>query len=121
MEKTILIIDDDVDYQYMLGSMLRKCGYGVKTLLEGKLKAAVNIASKCDIVLVDIELPGANGVDVSKKLRTSPETSNIPVIMVSSHNEDGKIFARSGATAYIQKPFSLTVLLDKIKELLKME
>lgn len=118
MEKTILIIDDDVDFQFMVGNMLRTSGYEVKTMLEGKLAAAVNIASKCDIVLLDLELPGANGVDLGERLRSSPETSNIPIILVSGHSKGDEMFIRSKADAYIQKPFSLSVLLKKIKELL---
>jgi DNA-binding response OmpR family regulator len=118
MEKTILIIDDDVDFQFMVGSMLRTCGYEVRTLLEGKLSAAVDIARKCDIILLDIELPGINGVDLGKELRLTAETSNIPIILVSGHNNVDEMFAESQANAFIQKPFSLTTLIAKVQELL---
>lgn len=118
MEKTILIIDDDVDFQFMVGSMLRTCGYGVRTLLEGKASVAVDLASKCDIVLLDIELPGINGVDLGKELRTSAETSKIPIILVSGHDNVDKMFVQSQADAFIQKPFSLTTLIAKVQELL---
>ncbi len=118
MEKTILIIDDDVDFQFMVGSMLRTCGYQVRTLLEGKLTLAVDIASKCDMVLLDIELPGLSGVDLGKKLRASAETSNIPIILVSGQDNSDELFLQSKANAFIQKPFSLTTLLNKVQELL---
>jgi DNA-binding response OmpR family regulator len=116
--KTILIIDDDVDFQFMVGSMLRTCGYEVRTLLEGKLNVAVDIASKCDMVLLDIELPGLNGVHLGKELRASPKTSNIPIIVVSGHNNVDEMFIQSQATAFIRKPFSLTTLVNKVQALL---
>ena len=93
-EKTILIIDDDLDFQFMVGSMLRTSGYEVRTLLEGKLKSAVDIASKCDMVLLDIELPGLSGIDLGKQLRSVPATSEIPIILVSGHSNGDELFAK---------------------------
>jgi len=120
MEKRVLIIDDDIDFQFMVGSMLRTSGYEVKTLLEGKLSAAVNMAGQCDIVILDVELPGTSGVDLGMELRSAPETSNIPIILVSGHADGNELFSQSKANAYIQKPFSLTALMNTIKALLKM-
>lgn len=120
MDKTILIIDDDVDFQFMVGSMLRTIGYEVKTLLEGKLDAAVEIASTCDIVLLDIELPGVNGLDLGIKLRSVPETAGIPIILISGNSDGDEMLIRSEANAFIQKPFRLSTLTDTIRELLKM-
>lgn len=118
MEKTILIIDDDVDFQLMVGSMLRSCGYEVRSLLEGKISLAVDIASRCDIVLLDIGLPGINGVELGKKLRESGTTSTIPVILISGSNHAEEMFVQSQANAFIQKPLSLTTLMNKVQELL---
>lgn len=120
MDKTILIIDDDVDFQFMVGSMLRTIGYEVKTLLEGKLDAAVEVASTCDIVLLDIELPGVNGLDLGIKLRSVPETAGIPIILISGNCDGDEMLIRSEANAFIQKPFRLSTLTDTIRELLKM-
>lgn len=119
MDKTILIIDDDVDFQFMVGSMLRTIGYEVKTLLEGKLDSAVNIASTCDMVLLDIELPGVNGLDLGIKLRSMPATSTIPIILISGNCDGDEMLIRSEANAFIQKPFQLSTLINKIRELLK--
>jgi DNA-binding response OmpR family regulator len=118
MDKTILIIDDDVDFQFMVGNMLRTSGYSVKSLLEGKVNSALSTARGCDMVLLDIELPGVSGVDVGKELKASPDTLNIPIILVSGHSECDKMFVESGANLLIKKPFSLSGLLTKIKELL---
>jgi DNA-binding response OmpR family regulator len=62
--KTILIVDDDIDFQFMVASMLNLSGFCVKSLVEGKLISTIDSAKVCDIVLLDIELPGINGVDI---------------------------------------------------------
>lgn len=118
MAKTILIIDDDVDFQFMVGSMLRTRGYQVRSLLEGRITDAVDIASACDIVLLDIDLPGVNEVELGKKLHESGRTLNIPVILVSGSVNGEEMFLQSHADAFIQKPFPLTILINKVQELL---
>jgi DNA-binding response OmpR family regulator len=110
-----------VDFQFMIRTMLKMGGYEVRSLLEGKPNAAVDIAKQCDIVLLDVDLPGANGVDVGKQLKSSPETSNIPVILVTANTECDKVFILAQANDFIQKPFSLAALMGKIKELLKLK
>jgi len=118
MDITILIIDDDVDFQFMVGTMLQLSGYKVRSLLEGKLKGAVDLASKCDMIMLDVELPGINGVALGRKLRASAGTSHIPIILVSGQDNLDELFLQSQANAFIQKPFSLTFLMKKVRELL---
>lgn len=117
-EGKVLIIDDDVDFQFMVGSMLRSSGYIVKSLLEGKLHTTLNLASECDVILLDIELPGMNGVDLGKQLKATPATANIPILLVSGHNKCETLFIESEANAFFQKPFSLSSLMSKIQELI---
>ena len=117
-EGKVLIIDDDVDFQFMVGSMLRSSGYIVKSLLEGRLHTTLSIASECDLILLDIELPGMNGVDLGKQLKATPATANIPILLVSGHNKCETLFIESEANAFFQKPFSLSGLMSKIQELI---
>lgn len=116
--KTILIIDDDVDFHTLIGTILRNSGYKVKSLFEGTIKAASRIARKCDIVLLDFELPGTNGVDLGRQLKSDPATECIPVILISGHLEGPQLFKESKANAFLEKPFSVPGLLEKIRELL---
>lgn len=118
LEKTILVIDDDLDFQLMIGNMLRTSGFIVKTQLDGNVNHTLDSAKGCDMVLLDIELPGLSGVDLGKKLKSSPETLNIPIIMMSGHPECQSLFAESKANALIPKPFPLSRLMAKIRELL---
>lgn len=62
------------------------------------------------MVLLDIELPGINGVELGRELRASAATSNIPVIVVSGHDQADGLFFQSQANVFIQRPFSLTAL-----------
>ena len=118
IEAKVLIIDDDVDFQFMVGSMLRSNGYMVKSLLEGKLHTTLNLARECDVILLDFELPGMNGVDLGKQLKATPATANIPILLVSGHNKCETLFIESKANAFFQKPFSLSGLMSKIQELI---
>jgi DNA-binding response OmpR family regulator len=120
-EKTILIIDDDLDFQFMICSMLKLNGFAVKSLIEGQIHPSVGLAKTCDMVLLDIELPGTNGVDIGKTLKTLPLTSHIPIILLSGHPECERLFIESKADSFFQKPFSLSQLLIKVNELLHLD
>jgi response regulator RpfG family c-di-GMP phosphodiesterase len=118
LHKTILIIDDDQDFHIILGSVLRHSGYKVKSLFEGAVNKIADIAKNCDMVLLDIQLPGDSGVEIGRQLKTNPDTENIPIILISGHTDGEQLFVRSHADAFVQKPFVLSRLLIKINELL---
>jgi CheY-like chemotaxis protein len=120
-EKTILIVDDDIDFQFMITTMLASNGFTVKSLIEGQLIPTVDSAKVCDMVLLDIELPGVNGVDIARKLKSIPETASIPIILLSGHHECERLFLESKANAHFKKPFSLRQLLSKVNELLELD
>jgi two-component system alkaline phosphatase synthesis response regulator PhoP len=116
--KTILIIDDDLDFHTLVGGMLRNSGYKIKSLLNGAIIRALSVAQKADMILLDIELPETNGIDVCQQLKQNSSTENIPIILISGHTEGDTLFKESQADAFMQKPFSLAGLLNKINELL---
>jgi DNA-binding response OmpR family regulator len=116
--KTILVIDDDLDFQLMIGNLLRNSGFSVRTLLEGKVDLTLDTARECDMVLLDVQLPGVSGIDLGKELKSSSETSNIPVILITGLSEPEKLFTEAQANALLKKPFALSGLVDKINELL---
>lgn len=117
--KSVLIIDDDLDFQMMVSVILGNHGFKVRCLLKGEANAVHRIAKKSDIVLMDIQLPGTNGEELGKQLKSDPQTENIPIIMISGHADGKSVLKTTGADAFIEKPFSLSGLLKKIDELLR--
>jgi two-component system, sensor histidine kinase and response regulator len=116
---TVLIIDDDVDFQMMITAMLNDHGYNVRSMYEGKNKTAVQLARVSDVVLLDIELPGDNGVDIGRHLKSHPDTCDVPIILISAHKDAFTELRESKANIFVHKPFSLSQLFIKINDLLK--
>lgn len=113
-----MVIDDDLDFQFMVCSMLKTNGYKVKSLIEGKIDTVIAFAKNCDIVLLDIRLPGIDGVELGKNLRSFKETLDVPIILLSGDSEAEQLFKESKANDLLKKPFSLSQLMAKIKAIL---
>ncbi|MCK5433518.1 MAG: response regulator, partial [Gammaproteobacteria bacterium] len=117
---TALVVDDSLSARRALAQVVRDAGYDVRTAKDG-LEAIEIIDKKIpDILLVDMEMPRMNGMELTSHVRANPDTSNIPVIMVTSrstkkHREQAK---SSGVNVHLSKPFSEDDLLDHISKLL---
>jgi len=114
----ILSIDDDPDIRRLLEQMLVGSGYEVLTAVSGKeaLRIAKNL--KPDLVILDVMMPEMNGYEVCMKLQEDKDTAYIPVIFLTSKDEEqdkAKAFA-VGAVDYVTKPFKKQVILEKIKQ-----
>ncbi len=105
----ILIVDDQVDNLRLLSSMLINHGYNVRKAITGKLALTVAQAEPPELILLDLMMPGVNGYEVCKQLKSNPVTSDIPVIFLSAlNNEIDKVKAFAvGGIDYISKPFLL--------------
>ena len=121
MVAKILIIEDEVAVREMLTFTLKNSGF--KTFEAGDSEEALNILAKnnIDLILLDWMLPGKAGIDISRALRASGETKDLPVIMLTAKSEESdKIMGlESGADDYITKPFSPKELVARIKALLR--
>ena|SRR5262245_32325834 len=106
----IVVIDDNPDVVDVLATLLREEGYGVLGALTSDEGLRLVILSRPDLVLLDIMLPGMNGVDVLKRIRSINPTAR--VVMLSGNTDP--LLAREalelGAVAYIDKPFSCDYL-----------
>lgn len=116
--KTILIAEDSYDNRTALKLMLKLHGY--KTLEAENGEQAIIRSREChpDLILMDITLPGIDGIAATSKLREDPECGLIPVIIVSAHDTDSirEEAAVAGATDYISKPIdfdNLKLLIEK--------
>ena len=121
MAAKILIIEDEIAVREMLTFTLKN--NGLETFEAGNSEEALNIALKNNInlILLDWMLPGKAGIDIARSLRSSIETKELPIIMLTAKSEESdKIMGlESGADDYITKPFSPKELLARIKALLR--
>ncbi len=114
----ILIIEDDEKIRSELETFLNKNGYETKTIVnfENTIEDALN--EKADLILLDINLPYADGEYICKEIR---KNSDVPIIMVTSRDSeiDELISLNCGADQYVTKPYNIQILLAKIAGLLK--
>ena len=116
--KLILVIDDDKDFQTILKVTLNQSGYKVKSLFDGEIASTLTEQPVPDVILLDVDLPYANGVEVGKQLKSNASTKDIPVIMVSANPYVDELSREVGAADYVQKPFTLKTLIQKVQQTL---
>ncbi len=117
----ILIVDDEKDIVDLVAYNLEKEGYGTLKALDGE-KALQLVRTKApDLVVLDLMLPGIQGLEVCKRLRQDPSTAWIPIIMLTAKGEeiDKVLGLEVGADDYITKPFSVKELMARVKALLR--
>lgn len=120
MSWSVLIVDDEPLTQDMLRLMLEPAGFRV-TSAEHGMEALEKIQeSKPDIVLLDVMMPHMDGITVCKKLRSNPETADLPIIMLSgkTHLNAVEEGLSAGANRYLAKPMSRADLIKNLNEVL---
>ena len=117
----ILLIDDDPDLQNALRIKLGKEGFVVTSALDACVGQKKITNQKPDLVLLDIDMPGKNGLELCKSLRANPGNNNLPIIILSDRNEqiDRLLGLEFGADDYITKPFNIRELVLRIKNIFK--
>jgi two-component system OmpR family response regulator len=114
----ILIVDDDAEIRDLLREYLQKHGYRVATAANGReLRTAMSTA-RPDLLVLDLMLPGEDGLELCRDLRTD---SNVPIIMLTARGDetDRIVGLEMGADDYLPKPFSPRELLARIKSVLR--
>lgn len=122
MEKIkILVVEDEAPIQELLQFNLERNKYRVKVVDSGEEALTVASQFQPDLILLDIMLPGADGLEVCKRLKANSETDQIPVIMLTALCEEADVVTglELGADDYITKPFSPRVLLARVKAALR--
>jgi DNA-binding response OmpR family regulator len=118
MDKDVLVIDDETSVGTLLGFNLRQRGFRVETAssaAEGYAKAQ---NQNFDLVILDVALPGIDGIEACSLLKNLDHYQEIPVIMISSRSDSVTIdqARRAGAADYLVKPFTFEELLNRIKD-----
>lgn len=120
-KEKILVVDDEEDILELVRYNLLKNGYRVTCVSSGEQAIEKLKQETPHIILLDLMLPGMDGLDVCRTLRSNPATSSIPIIMITAKGEDADIVSglELGADDYLTKPFSPRVLLARIRALLR--
>ena len=116
----VLIVDDSPTETHKLTSMLEKNNFTVVTAENGEQGLELAKVEKPDVVLMDIVMPGLNGFQATRHLVKDPETAHIPVIIVTTKDQEtDRVWgSRQGAKAYLAKPIDEKVLMDAINSVL---
>ena len=117
----ILLVEDEQDIQELLKFHLEHEGFAVIAAKTGEEALDAVSTQKFNLILLDLMLPDINGSDVCRRLKANPETSEIPIIMLTAKDSEADIIAglEMGAADYITKPFSPRVLVARIHAALR--
>lgn len=117
----ILIVEDEEAIRDMLGYALMKEGFDCREAADVDQARTTIDANRPNLILLDWMLPGMSGIDYARRLRSAPETKDIPIIMLTARGEESdKVKALdSGADDYITKPFSTKELVARVKAVLR--
>lgn len=120
-QKTILVVEDEMDIQELIRYHLQMEGFKVERAMSGDEAVTALRANEPDLVVLDLMLPGINGLEVLKNIRFVMNLKSLPVIIASARTEESDIITglELGADDYLPKPFSPKVLTAKVKALLR--
>ena len=121
MRETILIVEDEPDILEVLEYNLKRESYRVLTAKSGTAGLALSRSENPDLVLLDLMLPGMDGIDVCRKIKEDPLTRSIPIVMVTAKGEESDVVLGlgMGADDYVTKPFSPRELIARVKTVLR--
>ena len=118
MQKKIIIADDDPGIQDIFRIIFEKAGY-VATIFSNGINILKNNYELPDIFLLDKQLADSDGLEICRYLKSRPETKFIPVIMISATPGIRQLAKEAGADDFLEKPFIMTQLFNKITEALE--
>ena len=120
MTKRILIVEDQEDNRVIMRDVLSTAGYDLIEALNGEDGVKLAQSERPDLILMDIQLPGLDGYEATRRIKADPTLSAIPIIAVTSYaltGDEEKALA-AGCSAYVAKPYSPLELLNKLREYL---
>jgi len=120
-KETILVVDDEEDILELVRYNLSREGYVIICAASGEDAFKIIGSERIDLMVLDLMLPGINGLELTRRLRSAPETCGIPIVMLTAKGEEADIVAglELGADDYITKPFSPRVLTARVHSVLR--
>lgn len=122
-EEKILLIEDDPDISELVQYNLEREGFKVYASGNGESGLSQAIKLKPDLIVLDLMLPGLDGLSVCRKLRANPATAEVPIVMLTAKGEESDVVIglEMGADDYVSKPFSPKELLARIRAVLRRQ
>ena len=118
MAEKIVVVEDDKDIQYLLQNSLTKAGYEVTVMSDGNSLTHQH-PETADLYLLDVNLPGVNGLELCRQLKLNNVTRNIPVIMLSAFPGLKTVAPKYFADDSMEKPFNFSTLIGMISKHLR--
>jgi len=121
VKQKILVVDDEEDILELLKFNLSREGYQVLCAVSGEQALRLVRSENPDLIMLDLMLPGIDGLEVTRRLKNDPDTKNLPIVMLTAKGEEADIVTglELGADDYITKPFSPRILIARIRAVLR--
>jgi len=120
MADKILVVDDEEEIRSLLCSFLEGQGYQVVLASDGNEALDLVETENAQVVILDIKLPGLNGIEVCKRLKAQEKTRSIPVIIITGFGDNKLLALDVGADDFVNKPFDMADLLIRVKSALRI-
>jgi len=116
----VLVADDDEDIRELVSFRLARSGYEILTACDGEEALAVAAKATPDIAIIDVAMPGLDGLAVTRALRAAPATATTPILLLTARAQDADVETglAAGADDYVVKPFSPEDLASRVASLL---
>lgn len=117
----VLVIEDNEKNRYLISFILKGEGYAVIEAVTGEEGIETARKEHPDLVLMDIQLPGIDGYETTRRIRASPEGTKVPVIALTSYamTGDRERALAAGCTGYVEKPINPDTIMDEIRKFLR--
>ena len=119
--KKILVVEDNEKNMYLISFILKKNSYEVIEATTGEQGVELAIKEKPDLILMDIQLPGIDGLEATKRIRASKADGDVPIIALTSYamTGDRERALAASCTGYIEKPIVPETFIEEIKKYIK--
>ncbi|MBF0289016.1 MAG: SpoIIE family protein phosphatase [SAR324 cluster bacterium] len=123
MRSKVLLVDDDPMELFVMESVLKGLDIEIVRVDSGEKAIEATMKQNFAVILLDVRMPDINGFEVAKVIQSSPNNQNLPIIFVTSFDEQKAVFAgyKSGAVDYIFKPFEPVILKSKVSVFIELE
>ena len=120
-KEKILVVDDEEDILELVRYNLVREGYPVVCAASGEAALKSATSDPVDLIILDLMLPGIDGLEVTRRLKQNPDTADTPIVMLTAKNEEADIVTglELGADDYVTKPFSPRILIARMKAVIR--